>query len=59
MVYFCKIFRAGDICSLRIQVIVHSTNEALTDRSPLNDRLLRVAGPQLKEDLLLNVKSKF
>ncbi|KFM82409.1 Protein GDAP2-like protein, partial [Stegodyphus mimosarum] len=47
---------AGDICSLRIQVIVHSTNEALTDRSPLNDRLLKRAGPQLKEDLL-NLKS--
>ncbi|KAG8192420.1 hypothetical protein JTE90_017954 [Oedothorax gibbosus] len=48
---------AGDICSLRIQVIVHSTNEALSDRSPLNDRLLRIAGPQLKEDLHLNVKT--
>ncbi|CAL1264929.1 unnamed protein product [Larinioides sclopetarius] len=48
---------AGDICSLRIQVIVHSTNEALTDRSPLNDRLLSKAGPLLKEDLLLNVKA--
>ncbi|KAF8790235.1 Protein GDAP2 like protein [Argiope bruennichi] len=48
---------AGDICSLRIQVIVHSTNEALTDRSPLNDRLLNRAGPLLKEDLVLNVKA--
>lgn len=48
---------AGDITSLRIQVIVHSTNEALTDRSPLNDRLLRKAGPLLKEDLVLNLKA--
>lgn len=48
---------AGDICSLRIQVIVHSTNESLTDKSPLSDRLLRRAGPQLKEDLVMNVKA--
>ncbi|XP_015908777.1 protein GDAP2 homolog [Parasteatoda tepidariorum] len=47
----------GDICSLRTQVVVHSTNESLTDRSPLNDRLLRKAGPQLKEDLALNIKA--
>ncbi|XP_054721464.1 protein GDAP2 homolog [Uloborus diversus] len=48
---------AGDICSLRIQVIVHSTNEALTDRSPLNDRLIKRAGLQLKDDLISNVKA--
>lgn len=35
---------------------MHSTNESLTDRSPLSDRLLRKAGPQLKEDLIMNVK---
>lgn len=54
--YWCYFNRAGDISSLRIQVIVHSTNESLTDRSPLSDRLLRKAGPQLKEDLIMNVK---
>lgn len=47
---------AGDLSSLQVQAIVHSTNEALTDRSPLSERLMRKAGPQLKEELMCNIK---
>ncbi|KAL6069513.1 Ganglioside-induced differentiation-associated protein 2 [Balamuthia mandrillaris] len=39
----------GDLCSLRVGAIVHSTNETFTEQNPLNDRLFKIAGPNLIE----------
>ncbi|XP_067123073.1 protein GDAP2 homolog [Centruroides vittatus] len=46
----------GDISSLNAQAIVNSTNEVLTDKNALSERILMRAGPQLQEDLQNNIK---
>lgn len=47
----------GDMTSLNAHAIVNSTNENLTDRSPLSQRLVTRAGPQMKQDLLNEIQS--
>ncbi|XP_065288372.2 protein GDAP2 homolog isoform X1 [Dermacentor albipictus] len=47
----------GDVTCLNAHAIVNSTNENLTDRSPLSQRLVARAGPQLKQDLLNEIQS--
>ena len=42
---FC--FREGDVTKLEAQAIVNSTNEALTDRNPISERIHEMAGPEL------------
>ncbi|KAH7986569.1 hypothetical protein HPB49_025901 [Dermacentor silvarum] len=47
----------GDMTCLNAHAIVNSTNENLTDRSPLSQRLVARAGPQMKQDLLNEILS--
>ncbi|XP_039290459.1 protein GDAP2 homolog isoform X2 [Nilaparvata lugens] len=41
----------GDITTLRVDAIVHSTNEMLNERNPVSERIFAKAGPKLKEVL--------
>ena len=45
------IFREGDITKLNCDLVVNSTNEALNDKNPISERIHRVAGPLLKEEV--------
>ncbi|KAH8020600.1 hypothetical protein HPB51_002549 [Rhipicephalus microplus] len=47
----------GDLTSLNAHAIVNSTNENLTDRSPLSQRLVARAGPQMRQDMLSEIQS--
>lgn len=47
----------GDITCLNAHAIVNSTNENLTDKSPLSQRIVARAGPQMKRDLLNEIQS--
>lgn len=44
-------FRNGVITTLKVDVIVHSTDETLTERNPTSDCLFLKAGPGLREDI--------
>lgn len=46
----------GDITTLNVHAIVHSTNEKLNDKTPETDILYNKAGPELLEDIRNNVK---
>jgi O-acetyl-ADP-ribose deacetylase (regulator of RNase III) len=52
-------FREGDITQLRADAIVHSTNETLSDRNPLSDRLFSKAGPGLRHEIQSEIKGNF
>ena len=52
----CIYFREGDITQLRVDAIVHSTNETLSDRNPLSDRLFSKAGPGLRHEIQSEIK---
>lgn len=47
----------GDMTCLNAHAIVNSTNENLTDKSPLSQRLVAKAGSQMKRDLLNEIQS--
>lgn len=47
----------GDMTCLNAHAIVNSTNENLTDKSPLSQRIVTRAGPQMKRDLLNEIQS--
>ncbi|KAF6207838.1 hypothetical protein GE061_016287 [Apolygus lucorum] len=46
----------GDITQLRVDAIVHSTNENFSERSPQSDSILEKAGPELKTELLEEIQ---
>lgn len=46
----------GDISRLSVDAIVNSTNESLTERNPVSDRICARAGPALKEEIRQEVK---
>ncbi|KAL0274699.1 UNVERIFIED_CONTAM: hypothetical protein PYX00_002765 [Menopon gallinae] len=46
----------GDISTLSVDGIVHSTNETMTERNPISDRIYRRAGPGLIEDIRHEIK---
>ncbi|CAN7989312.1 unnamed protein product, partial [Ixodes hexagonus] len=48
----------GDLTSLNAHAIVNSTNENLTDKSPLSQRIVDRAGEQLRRDMLNEIRSK-
>ena len=58
IVIFLNLFREGDATSLRVNAIVHPTNESLTEKSQLSLQLMDCAGPKLKEELVMKVKCK-
>ena len=43
-------FWTGDITTLTIEAIVNPTNETLTDKNPISNRVFEVAGPELKDE---------
>ena len=42
--------RTGDITTLTIEAIVNPTNETLSDKNPISNRIFEVAGPELKDE---------
>lgn len=46
----------GDITELEVHAIVHSTNEKLTDRSIVSEKIYRKAGPKLLEEIRNNIR---
>lgn len=47
----------GDITKLKCDVIVNSTNEALNDKNPVSERIHKVAGPLLREEVRQELQS--
>ena len=43
---------------LGVEAIVNSTNESMTDKNPVTERIFNKAGIQLKNDIRNNIKSK-
>jgi len=43
---------------LRVAAIVNPTNESLMDKNPISERIFEVAGPELKEECKLQIRSK-
>ncbi|UYV77076.1 GDAP2 [Cordylochernes scorpioides] len=50
------VIRNGDISTLSCDAIVHTTNESFKEKSPITDKILQRAGPQLREDLAFRLK---
>lgn len=46
----------GDITELGVHAIVHSTNERLSDKSIISDKIYKKAGPKLLEEVRNNIK---
>lgn len=46
----------GDITELSVHAIVHSTNEKMTDRSYITEKLFAKAGPKLQADIKNNIR---
>ncbi|KAF9798691.1 hypothetical protein SFRURICE_007021, partial [Spodoptera frugiperda] len=44
--------RQGDISSLEVDAITNTTDETLTECNAINERILQVAGPELKEEII-------
>ncbi|XP_075211843.1 protein GDAP2 homolog isoform X2 [Lycorma delicatula] len=45
----------GDITTLQVDGIVHSTNEFLNERNPISDRIFAKAGPELRQEIQTEV----
>uniref|UniRef100_A0A224XB52 Putative hismacro and sec14 domain-containing-containing protein n=1 Tax=Panstrongylus lignarius TaxID=156445 RepID=A0A224XB52_9HEMI len=45
------VFWEGDITQLKVDAIVHSTNETFTERSHISDRIYAKAGPELTREI--------
>ncbi|XP_014277437.1 protein GDAP2 homolog isoform X1 [Halyomorpha halys] len=50
------IFWEGDITQLRVDAIVHSTNENFSDHCPLSNRIFTKAGHGLKQEIYDDIK---
>ncbi|XP_030765517.1 protein GDAP2 homolog [Sitophilus oryzae] len=46
----------GDIASLQVDAVVNSTNESLNDSNPVSDSIFHRAGPNLKEEIRMDVR---
>ena len=49
-VIFFLIFRSGDITKLNTIAIVNTTNESLSSKGMLSERIHRAAGPELLQE---------
>jgi len=47
----------GDATKLMVDLIVNPTNESLTDKNPLSERIHKVAGPLLREECRNNLQT--
>ena len=54
----CLFCRTGDITELGVHAIVHSTNERLSEKSIVTEKIYSKAGPKLVEEIRNNIKSK-
>jgi O-acetyl-ADP-ribose deacetylase (regulator of RNase III) len=52
------VYRTGDISLLSVDAIVNSTNESMTERNPVSDRVCTRAGPALREEIWQEVKGE-
>ncbi len=50
--------RDGDLTTLDVYAVVNPTNELLNDDNDVSRRIVVKAGPDLKEDLISNVRSE-
>ncbi|KAL1122313.1 hypothetical protein AAG570_003718 [Ranatra chinensis] len=50
------IFWEGDITQLRVDAVIHPSNETFTDRNPLSDRFFSKAGPSLRSEVQQEIK---
>ena len=50
--------RSGDITELNAEAIVNNTNESLTDRNPLSEKIFTKAGQQIRDEIKNSIKSK-
>lgn len=50
--------RDGDIAALDVDVITNTTDETLTESNIVSERILNVAGNELKEELQHNIRGK-
>lgn len=56
MCFFC---REGDISLVEADAITNTTDESLTERNIISDRILNRAGPGLREELLNDIRGKY
>ncbi|XP_047128491.1 protein GDAP2 homolog isoform X1 [Hydra vulgaris] len=47
----------GDITKLNCDIIVNSTNESLNDKNPISERIFKVAGPLLQQEIMIEVQN--
>ncbi|XP_078001446.1 protein GDAP2 homolog isoform X2 [Glandiceps talaboti] len=47
----------GDITLINTIAIVHATNEALSDRNPVSERIFEQAGPELRQECQRHIKA--
>lgn len=50
--------RDGDMTTLEVDAITNSSDETLTESNSISERIIAVAGNQLKEELSTTVKGK-
>lgn len=50
--------REGDISLVQADAITNTTDETLTEKNIISDRIFNRAGPGLKEELLKQVRGK-
>lgn len=50
------VLRSGDVTLLNTEAVTNSTNESLSDKSPMSERMLSKAGPDLRRELKTNIK---
>ena len=53
-----NVCREGDATKLMVDLIVNPTNESLTDKNPLSERIHKVAGPLLREECRTTLQSR-
>ena len=50
--------RDGDITNLKVTGIVNPTNESLTDKNAVSERIFEVAGPELREECKQQIRGE-
>ncbi|XP_073978563.1 ganglioside induced differentiation associated protein 2 isoform X2 [Rhodnius prolixus] len=50
------VFWEGDITQLKVDAIVHSTNETFTERNLISDKIYAGAGPELTREILEEIR---
>ena len=56
--YFGRLIRDGDITLLKVTAIVNPTNESLTDKNAISERIFEVAGPELRDECKQQIRGE-